>query len=229
MIKEIKVIDDFLNKSIRQDILNNTLIQFKRNLYSSDIVCSTKSIIDCHGLALSKSKYFPYEVNCWNIFCLKVKEQVVNYCEKYGYDSFDIIPYSCFSERVDDDPSTTTLNQKILDYDDEYISKTSHSPQTLFDESGQVNKHMIRTVYNLVNPMPKYGTILYGEKKEVIPISGIENRLLIFDGNTLHTNVYPIASVNLPLTDAKFELKKYCIVFDWYINHPFDVPDWILP
>lgn len=223
--KDKLIVDNFLDKNVREEIFESIQHHFKKNLYASDEISNTNCIIDCHGLALSKSKYFPYEVNCWNIFCLKVKEQVVKYCQKYGYDSFDVIPYSCFAERHDDNPQQNfNLNSEKID-ENSLLSllceKIYHTPQSVIDESGQVNKHMIRTVYTLLNYVESCGTFIYYDGGIVSEVPGNENELLIFDGSYSNTNVY--------IKSELMNCKKYSIIFDWYINDPFDVPDWILP
>ena len=218
------IIDNFLDEDVRREIFIETQLHFKKNLYASDEISNTNCIIDCHGLALSKSKYFPYEVNCWNIFCLKVKEQVVKYCQKYGYDSFDVIPYSCFAERHDDNPQQNfNLNSEKIDENSLLSSlceRIYHTPKSVVDESGQVNKHMIRAVYTLLNYVESCGTFIYYDDVAT-KVLGNENGLIIFDGSYSNTNVY--------VRSELINCKKYSIIFDWYINDPFDVPDWILP
>lgn len=86
------------------DDLRNTLLMscnkhFEYNLLHSDSVDVTKCIIDCHGLALSTSSYFPYDERCWNILCLKIKHHVLEYARLVGIDEFNIVPHSCWAER----------------------------------------------------------------------------------------------------------------------------------
>ena len=83
----------------------------------------------------------------------------------------------------------------------------------------QVKKHFLRSVYNLVPYHESYGTrIDFHDVLKMTKVDSKENRLIIYDGGTYKsTHYYP----NAP--------GKYNIVFDWYINVPYDVPDWILP
>ena len=46
-----------------------------------------------------------------------------------------------------------------------------------------------------------------------------QNSMVIFDGSYKHTVLFPTNNHHI----------KYTINFSWYINKPFEVPDWILP
>lgn len=193
-------------KNVFSDDLRNTLIlscdnHFKHNLLHSDSVEVTKCIIDCHGLALSTSSYFPYDERCWNILCLKIKHYVLEYSRLVGIDEFSIVPHSCWAER-----------SKKIKTEKEYFNDDFR----LVDDNW-LKKHMIRSVYYLQTDNSKFGTdIKIGN--EIKLIQGEQNSLVIFDGGT-----YPCSN-KFPINNA-----KYNIVFDWYINEPFDVPDWVLP
>ena len=83
-------------------------------------------------------------------------------------------------------------------------------------EDTQVKKHFLRSVYNLIPYHESYGTII--DFGEVTKVDSKDNRLSIYDGGTYKSAHY------YPNTPGKCN-----IVFDWYINVPYDVPDWILP
>lgn len=200
ILDEFYLIDDFFDPNTRIQLLNECNKQFKYNILVSDYIEVTNSILDCHGLALSDDKYFPYSTNCWNIFVLKIKEYVSQYCFKYGYDESTITPFSCWAER------SKSCN----------IDSFFDSPSVV--EDFQITKHFIRTVYTLVNFEPKYGTTIVFDDENTISIRSNENRLLIYDGIKYKSTQH---------YSSKY--KKYNIIFDWYVNIPFDVPDWILP
>lgn len=200
LFDEFYIIDNFFDVNTRKKLFQECINQFENNLLVSDYIDITNSIIDCHGLSLTNDKYFPYSVKCWNILSLKIKKFVTQYCARYGCDELSITPFSCWAER------SGNSNLK-------YFSDT---PTIVEDE--QVKKHFIRSVYTLQNKNPECGTDIIIENDKVISIRSEENRLLIYDGiEYKSTQKYSTKD------------KKYNIIFDWYINDPFDVPDWILP
>tara|TARA_Y100000589_G_scaffold315155_1_gene338362 strand:+ start:10347 stop:10928 length:582 start_codon:yes stop_codon:yes gene_type:complete len=191
----MKIIDNLFESKTINDLSKSVDEHVKNNLLFDDQIKVTKSIIDCHGLALSRSKYFPYSQNCWNIFCLKVKKHVVDYCMEYDVDPFNVIPYSCWSERSVYSPGDNT----VMD-----------DPDYAYDYDGQVKKTFIRSVYKLKGSLG----VKVGE--ECIQLK--QNSLLVYNGTeNKSSNIYP-------RKDGEDNL-----IFDWYINDPFDVPDWILP
>lgn len=225
--KRIDVFDDFLDLSTLEEIHNSSLKHYERNLMSSDFIDITNSIIDCHGLKLSTTAYFPYDENCWNILSLAVKEKVADYIlDEYGFDRDYVIPYSCWGERVDS-PQSYVRNDKIKDALFRVQSKTKYgygaydNPQFAKDDYGDM--HMIRTILHVVveDAENNSGLRVYFDG-EVKKIDAKKNRLIIFDAYSYKNHVfYPIKEIN--------KEKSYIIFFDWYINDPFRVPDWILP
>lgn len=199
----IHIVKNIFSEDLRETLIMSCNTHFKHNLLSSDNIEITRCIIDCHGLALSTSSYFPYSERCWNILCLKIKHHVLEYVRLIGIDEFSIVPHSCWAER-----SKKTKNKSLV-FNEEF---------RLVDDNW-LKKHMIRSVYYLQNNDPKFGTDLrIGNEIKLIP--GEQNSLAIFDGGS-----YPCS--NKFLTN---ELNiQYNIVFDWYINEPFNVPDWVLP
>jgi len=228
----VDTFDDFLDKDLRESLHASSLKHYEHNLYTTDCIDITKSIIDCHGLALSTTAYFPYDDNCWNIFCLSIKEKVQTYVlEEFGYSSDYIIPFSCWGERVDSPQSyiknDDIRNGIIEDSIKEHVILTAgDTPAKAIDY--YQNKHIIRCVYNIISPENDnlYALkILYSNSKDtpsIIKVLSKPNRLTIFDGHSFdHQLCYPIKELH--------KIPKYNIIFDWYINDPFDVPDWILP
>jgi len=201
----IHVVKNVFSEDLRESLILNCDNHFKDNLLYSDAIQITKCIIDCHGLALSTSSYFPYTERCWNIFCLKIKHHVLEYARMSGIDEFSIVPHSCWAERsrrIRQENKSTTFNEDFRLANDNWLKK-----------------HMLRSVYYLKNDDPQFGTD-YRIDDKVKSIPGEQNSLVIFDGGS-----YPSSN--------KFSTNKvsiqYNIVFDWYINEPFDVPDWVLP
>jgi len=203
-------------KNVFSDDLQNALKEssdkhFEHNLLHADAIEVTKCIIDCHGLGLSPSSYFPYVERCWNIFCLKVKHHVLEYSKVVGVDESVIVPHSCWGERsvIKPNSKSSIIGFNSSKFQDEF---------RLVDDDW-LKKHMIRSVYYLRNNDTQMGTdIKVGNKIKSIP--GEQNSLVIFNGGS-----YPCSNKFLLNTDYV----KYNIVFDWYINIPFGVPDWVLP
>ena len=225
--KRIDIFDDFLDPSTLEEIHNSSLKHYERNLMSSDFVDITNSIIDCHGLKLSTTAYFPYDENCWNILSLAVKEKVADYVlDEYGFDRDYVIPYSCWGERVDS-PQSYVRNDKIKDALFRVQNKSKYGygayddPRFAKDDYGDI--HIIRTILHVVveDVENNTGLRIYFDK-ESTKVDAKKNRLIIFDAYSYKNHViYPIKEIN--------KERSYIIFFDWFINDPFRVPDWILP
>lgn len=199
----IHIVNDVFSEDMVKELKKECDAHFRKNLLFSDKIEVTKCIIDCHGLALSTSSYFPYDKRCWNIFCLKIKKYVIEYFNMVNVDEYSIVPHSCWAER------SIKSNHKSEVYSEEFR----------IADDDWLNKHLVRSIYYLKNDNINNGTdIKYGNN--IKSISGLQNSLIIFDGGTNpSSNKFP--------TDNSFQ--KYNIVFDWYINDPFNVPDWVLP
>ena len=227
--KEVYIIDDIFDDTTIDQLYSSCQKHFEHNLMSSDFIEITNSIVDCHGLALSKSKYFPYSENCWNILCLKIKKHVVEYCSKHGYDESFIVPFSCWAERscwkeeINNEikVDVETIKELIVDFDELTPKDTFVADKPILVRDHQVKKHMLRSIYYLKTENSFFGTKIYfgNEEKKVM---SKENRLVIYDGYSYKSHhFYPEN-----LLDHRVQ---YNIIFDWYINDPFDVPDWVLP
>ena len=216
---EIKIVDDLFDSQTISELIDSVDKHFEHNLMFSDFIDVTNSIIDCHGLALSDTAFFPYSERCWNIFCLKVKQNVDSYCKDLGIDPIAVIPFSCWAERslYSEQPVGAVTLEDVLDIDDDTKPNASLVRDSLtVVKDTQVKKHFLRSVYNLVSYDSFYGTII--DFGEVTKVDSKDNRLTIYDGGTYKSaHYYPNVS------------GKCNIVFDWYINVPYDVPDWILP
>lgn len=213
----VHIVKNVFSDDLQRVLLENCDKHFKYNLLQSDVIEVTKCIIDCHGLSLSESSYFPYSERCWNIFCLKLKHHVLEYFKVIGVDESIIVPHSCWAERskkfvYDPNKVTKNLNQTQLN------TRIFNDKFRIVDDDW-LKKHMIRSVYHLQNCESKFGTdIMINERVESIP--GEQNSLIVFNGGSYPcSNKFPIGDQNL----------KYNIVFDWYINDPFGIPDWVLP
>lgn len=236
---KILIIDDLFDSSTVDQLYSECQKHFQKNLLFNDVIDITHSIIDCHGLALSPKKYFPYSVNCWNILCLKIKKYVSEYCLEFGYDESFIVPFSCWAERSDT-KITQERRDELFASADSINLLWKDGTSDLFEdwytmdphekvEDTEVKKHFIRSVYNLHSPDSFFGTSIIFKEGIEKKIPAKQNRLLIYDGGSYpSTHYYPKKGVD----SSKFEncfVGKYNIIFDWYINDPFDVPDWILP
>lgn len=200
----IHIVDNVFSEKIIEDLYTSCKKHFTYNLNSNNEIEITRCIVDCHGLALSPSSYFPYTERHWNIFCLKIKKYVLQYCNVVGIDESIIVPHSCWAER-----STIKNFSKGLNfYRDDFQLTTDD----------WLKKHLIRVIYYLRNEDDFFGTdIKIGNDIKDIP--GKPNSIVIFDGGTNRSsNKYPINSDS-----------SYKIIFDWYINKPYKVPDWVLP
>ena len=219
---EIKIVDNLLDSQTISELIDSADKHFEQNLMFSDFIDVTNSIIDCHGLALSDTAVFPYSERCWNIFCLKVKQNVDNYCKNLGVDPIAVIPFSCWAERSlhseqPANPDDQLTLEDVLDTDGDLKPNASFVRDALdVVKDTQVKKHFLRSVYNLVSYDSFYGTII--DFGEITKVDSKDNRLSIYDGGTYKSAHY------YPNTPGKCN-----IVFDWYINVPYDVPDWILP
>ena len=219
---EIKIVDDLFDSQTISELIDSVDKHFEHNLMFSDFIDVTNSIIDCHGLALSDTAFFPYSERCWNIFCLKVKQNVDSYCKDLGIDPIAVIPFSCWAERslYSEQPVSAVTLEDVLDIDDSIKPNASLVRDSLtVVKDTQVKKHFLRSVYNLIPYNKFYGTIIdFHDTMKIKKVESKENRLTIYDGGTYKSShYYP----NAP--------GKCNIVFDWYINVPYDVPDWILP
>lgn len=216
---EIKIVDDLFDSQTVSELIDSVDKHFEHNLMFSDFIEVTNSIIDCHGLALSDTAFFPYSERCWNVLCLKVKQNVDSYCKSLGIDPIAVIPFSCWAERSlhSEQPVGAVTIEDILDIDYDTRPDASFVRDDLaVVKDTQVKKHFLRSVYNLVSYDSFYGTII--DFGEVTKVDSKDNRLSIYDGGTYKSaHYYPNVS------------GKCNIVFDWYINVPYDVPDWILP
>jgi hypothetical protein len=199
----IHIVKNVFSKDMMNLLYESCQNQFLNNLSQSDDIDLTRNIIDCHGLSLSGGSYFPYNEKCWNVFCLKVKHYVVEYCNIVGIDESIIVPHSCWSERSNRKPSSNKVYQDGMNNNtDDWLKK-----------------HLIRVVYFLKNKYPFFGTDIQIEDT-INCVQGEENSLVIFDSGTNRTsNKFPTNALT----------PKYNICFDWYINEPFHVPDWVLP
>ena len=208
----VHVVKNVFSDDLQNELKESSDKHFEHNLLHSDAIEVTKCIIDCHGLALSPSSYFPYAERCWNIFCLKIKHHVLEYSKHIGIDDSLIVPHSCWGERTKLKPTKNDSAYKVY-----------HEQFRLVDDDW-LKKHMIRSVYYLKNDITQMGTdIIIGNKIKTIP--GEQNSLAIFNGGS-----YPCSNKFLVGSAYGYtDFVKYNIVFDWYINIPFGVPDWVLP
>ena len=205
----MKIIDDLFDAQTISELKTSADEHFKSRLLFNDQISITESIIDCHGLYLSNSKYFPYSQRCWNIFCLKVKKHVVDFCAEYDVDPFNVIPFSCWSER-----SNGISAEYEYDVDGE-DPNVMDDLEYAFDCDHQVKKTFIRSVYKLSGSL---GVIMQDSSLKRREVELKENSLFIFNGTeNKSANIYPP------------RVGEYNLIFDWYVNDPFDVPDWILP
>ena len=99
--------------------------------------------------------------------------------------------------------------------------RNTSNPKITVDK--QVKKTFIRCVYYMQNKDDSFGTHVE-TSKEVVRHKGIENSVLIF--NTSELPSYNILAHNPKTVEVTPPTN---IIFDWYINDPFDVPDWVLP
>ena len=233
--------NDVFSEDLRLDILKSSEKHFANNLVDGDngILQITEAIIDCHGLSLSPSSFFPYSERCWNIFCLKIRDLVYEYCDKSDINWSSMTPFSCWGERISYKPFEDVPRPKWEHriFSRLYAPVDKHNNDNWKQTSGsvglrntnepristdiQVHKTFIRCVYYLQTD-GLFGT--HVETPEVCRHTGVENSVFIF--NTSELPNYNILPHN-PKTIEKRPPTN--IIFDWYINEPFEVPDWILP
>ena len=220
---EVLIIDDLFDESTISELKSSVEKQFNDNLLAKDFIEITESIVDCHGLALSDTAYFPYSERCWNILCLKIKKNVDKYSESLGIDPVSVIPYSCWAERsVNASAEYTRPVDGTIEFyfplrpNGNYVRDAA---EIVKDPDGQVKKHFLRSVYSLESYESSYGTVIqFDNQFKCTKVESKDNRLIIYDGGSHKSAQY------YPDVPGKCN-----IIFDWYINEPYDVPDWILP
>lgn len=189
---------------------------FVYNVQTCDKIINTNCIVDCHGLALSPNVVFPYYEYQWNVFCMTIKKILIEYTKLNSMDSSLLIPHSCWAERSLDWNLHNKDEFRVNVYKDSFKKNKDHWLENYL----KVDCPMIRVVYFLKNPDPKYGVMFYdGVKTHSLP--GEENSLLIYQCREIYSsNKFPTDSEN-----------KYNIIFDWYLHKPgaFKRPTWFLP
>ena len=246
---------DVFSEGIRLELLEKLERHFEDNLYDADngIVQLTECVIDCHGLALSPSSYFPYIDRCWNIFVLKVRDCIHEYAEQIGVNPTSMIPFSCYAERLSYnmfeglDPETWkhTIWRRFYQSGDAYdlkdwrVNKDAGMITGVKDRGDvrvlndkQVKCPFIRTVFYLQNKDQAYGTHIE-TKKGTYRHLGEENSLLIYP-NLPSYNVLPHNPEHIEISPPTN------IIFEWYIwdlpptgakgfGQTLMPPDWVLP
>ena len=190
--------NDVFSDQLRLDVLKASEKHFKNNLLDHDngIFQITESIIDCHGLSLSPSSFFPYTERCWNIFVLKIRDLVYEYCDNAEISWHSMIPFSLYGERIsyaqyEGVPRSKwqhKIYSRIYEAGAQYDLKkwkkgtqvsglrNTSNPKITVDK--QVKKTFIRCVYYMQNKDDSFGTHVE-TSKEVVRHKGIENSVLI--------------------------------------------------
>ena len=247
--------NELFSEDIRLELLQKLERHFEYNLYDADngILQLTECIIDCHGLALSPSSYFPYVDRCWNIFVLKIRDCIHEYAEQIGVNPSSMIPFSCYSERlsysmfegIDPKEWKHTIWRRTYKAADSYDLKDWTVNKDIGMITGYKNRGelkvfkdklvkcpFIRTVVYLQNKDQAYGThIETGEGP--YRHTGMENSLLIYP----NLPSYNVLSHNPEHMDKSPPTN---IIFDWYIwdvppngakgfGQKLRSPDWVLP
>lgn len=174
-------------------------------------------VLDCHGLSVIKNgsverdPQFPYCIEEWNEFLLKIQEIMFAYCDKNGIDKSIISPHSCWIE------TSRCLHVNSSGFS---LVKNDDSDLWLDSECGSEVAHY-KVIYILKDPNPGLA-IRVVKDGENIDFSGSENCLYVLPSKKYDFYVaYPDNS------DAKINL-----VFDWYL-HPKDSkmssPAWKIP
>ena len=211
------ILDNIFSEKIIDLLYISCNKHFVYNVKGIDNITYTNCIIDCHGLTLSPNVVFPYYENHWNIFCMTIKEMVLNYCDDINLNKDFLSPHSCWAERSIDwkiaypDKPCVRIYREGLDY---------YKDLWLENHLG-TECRMIRVIYFLKNSDEKYGTTLKLTNDEILNIPGKENSVIIFQcDKVMSSNRFPTD------TDG-----KYNIIFDWYIHDPKSShkPAWFLP
>jgi hypothetical protein len=212
----IVILEDIFDQKMIDLLYLSCKKQFVYNIAHHDQIYVTNCILDCHGLALSSSVVFPYYENHWNIFCMKIKKIIIDYCDKVGLDKTQITPHSCWGER-----SVNKVKNNGKTYKRFHSEQFQKNIDEWLEQYLKVEKiELIRVIYFLKNPDPKFGTTVSINNK-IISIPGKENSLCIIPcGDNMFSNKFPID------TD-----EKYNLVFDWYLHPPNakNMATWFLP
>ena len=154
---EIKIVDNLFDSQTISELIDSVDKHFEHNLMFSDFIDVTNSIIDCHGLALSDTAFFPYSERCWNIFCLKVKQNVDSYCKDLGIDPIAVIPFSCWAERslYSEQPVSAVTLEDVLDIDDSIKPNAS----LVRDSLTVVKDTQVKNCLLYTSPSPRDGLL----------------------------------------------------------------------
>ena len=209
---------NFLYKDCQQQLKFNVVKPYFVNLYDvTKRLHLSNSIIDCHGLnrcennGIEKDWDFPYSIQNWNIFCLKMQNIMFRYCDEFGIDKSELSPHSCWVER-------STISENIS------IDVTLDDTDILLNSICKTdNLTHYRIIYFLKTPNPKFGlTIVNGNNKLSIP--GEENCLYVVP-SSLTNDSYHYTSFP---TDNE---GHFVLMFNWYL-HPKEFsekPAWVFP
>jgi hypothetical protein len=177
----------------------------------------TETIIDCHGLALTPSRKYPYEEEWWNVFVLKAKKEVLKYAQISGIDPKIVAPFALWSFRIIEYAS-------VLQY-------LNHNPyintRSIEDDGIEKGKKMISAIYYLNNPNENFGILVNTNQNDFIVRNetdfyinyGKENSFFILDSSLPHSFVAP-SPEDLEISPV------YIIQFDFFINQPYTKAAW---
>lgn len=177
----------------------------------------SKCIIDCHGLRICDSDVkndlvFPYSVQNWNIFCLKMQNIMFEYCDKFSLDKSQLTPHSLWVER------SSISKYKFRNKQINRLDDTDILLNKWLDDS---NIPHYRILYFLKNPDPNEYGLGVGNGESILTIPAEENSLYV-----IPTNGGEYYSQYSMKTEDHIIL-----MFDWYL-HPKDSkysPAWKFP
>jgi len=209
---------NFLYKDCQQQLKFNIIKPYFVNLYDvTKRLHLSNCIIDCHGLnrcennEIEKDWNFPYSIQNWNIFCLKMQNIMFKYCDEFGIDKSELSPHSCWVER-------STISKNIS------VDVTLDDTDILLNSICKTNNLThYRIIYFLKAPNPKFGlTIVNGNNKLSIP--GEENCLYVVPSSPTNDSYH---YTSFP-TDNE---RHFVLMFNWYL-HPKEFsekPAWVFP
>jgi hypothetical protein len=202
----------YLRKSCEKHFIHNVIVENPKMYFEF-----TETIIDCHGLALTSSRKYPYEEEWWNVFVLKAKKEVLKYAQISGIDPKIVAPFALWSFRIIEYAS-------VLQY-------LNHNPyinmRPIEDNGIEHGKKMISAIYYLNNPNENFGILVKTNQNNSVVRNetdfyinyGKENSFFILDSSLHHSFVAPSPE------DLKIS-PVYIIQFDFFINQPYTKAAW---
>jgi len=205
---------DFLIEDCDKQLKYNSIVNREFN------ISVTKPILDCHGLSVcddtscTKDAEFPYSVDKWNKFAMKMQAIMFKYCDKLNIDKTLLTPHSCWLEHFAPNDNELFSALELMPVK---ISPIEDTDIWLNERCGVEKLTHFRMVYFLDSTSENYGLVI-DHKSTPRHLKGKKNSLYIIPSNR-----YQAAAV--------YNRKRSNLMFHWYL-HPKESlkePTWKFP